>query len=317
MRYCDDIHDSYQIATKNQAPKNFISDLEYTIGIYCDTNNASYYYQRGIAYYNLTQYDKAVDIYTKGLAKKPSNSMLLSFRGNAYYIQKKYKEALADYTQSISNKENVIDDIKANQKHTEINLFDETYINGFISSMQVSMAESYFALQEYDKALEEINKGLAIAPNLKEFGKENFYNVRGTIHLALGNYNSALADFDTCILLNNAEPFLYVNRSIARTQQNKTTKIRSVSLSGGINNRTFYGNWLIPITKDKDKNTSNLLLALKDCNKAIEQDKNLAEAYYIKAIIEKQLGTGDYCSDLKKAQNLGYTIEAEWLKECR
>jgi tetratricopeptide (TPR) repeat protein len=63
---------------------------------------------------------KAISIYSFRVNKFPNNSMTLSFRGNAYFAVKDYAKALNDYNESIKNKENVVNDIEANQNHTQL-----------------------------------------------------------------------------------------------------------------------------------------------------------------------------------------------------
>jgi tetratricopeptide (TPR) repeat protein len=77
--------------------------------------------------------------------------------------------------------------------------------------MQISIAESKFALGNYSEALLEINKEVEMAPDLKESGKENYFNVRGNIFLALAKYNEALSDFEKCVQINPSFALAYVN----------------------------------------------------------------------------------------------------------
>ncbi|MEI7594100.1 MAG: tetratricopeptide repeat protein [Bacteroidota bacterium] len=256
---CSDLHECFSVLQKYEPDNSLIAELEYSIGNYCDSTKASYYYQRGIAFYNLQQFDQAVNIYSVGIMKFPDNSMILSFRGNAYFALKNYTKALPDYCASIKNKENVIYDIEANQKHLKLtNESIDTYINGFIASMQICIAESKFALGQYDEALIEINKGIEITPNIKEFGKENYYNVRGNIYLAIGKYQQAIIDFDKCIQINSSFPLAYVNRAVAKINLANNISITSYSIRGGINNQTFNVNWTLPLKTSVKKTDNNI-----------------------------------------------------------
>lgn len=314
---CSDLHECYSVLKKYDPDNSLKTELEYSIGNYCDSLKASYYYQRGIAFYNLQQFDKAVNIYSIGVNKFPNNSMILSFRGNAYFALKDYIKALPDYYSSIKNKANVIYDIEANQKHTQLtNEPIDTYVNGFIASMQISIAESKFALGQYEEALIEINKGIEIAPDLNEFGKENYYNVRGNIFLALSKYQQALNDFDKCIHLNSSFSIAYVNRAVAKINLANKISMTSYSIRGGINNQTFNANWTLPLMASVKKSDANIISALTDCNKAIEIDSKLDYAFYIRGQIKKMLIYRDYCYDLLKAKELGYPVELELMNDC-
>lgn len=306
------------IKSENYPEMSLKAELEYLIGIYCDSSKASYYYQRGIAFYNLGQYDKAVDVYTKGLKKFPTNAMSLSFRGNAYYMLKNYENALTDYSQSVQNKENLISDIEINQKHTQLtNEYEKkNYTDGFLASMQTSIAEIKFAQGKYDEALIEINKGIAIAPEIKVLGKENYYNVRGNIFIALGKYHEAINDFDMCIKLNSNFSLAYVNRAVSKINLAKEFKMSATSISGGINDKSFTTKWALPNKISAKKSDTNILSALNDCNKAIDIDAKFDYAYYIRGHVKKILSSNDYCYDFLKSKELGYPLELPILNEC-
>lgn len=315
--YCVDIRACYAVVIKYEPSHPLKIELEHAVENYCDSTKASYYYQRGVAFYNLQQFEQAVAIYSEGLKKFPNNAMTLSFRGNAFFALKNYTKALNDYAASIQNKENLMDDIEVNKKHTQ--LTDEpieTYANGFISSMQISIAESKFALKHYDEALAELNKGIEMAPHLKEFGKENYYNVRGNIFLALGKYSLAWADFDKCIQINPSFSIAYINRAIAKVNLDNKVSMQSYAIRGGINNQSFNPNWRPPFNTSAKKSEAKLVAALLDCDKAIALDSKLDFAYYIRGQVKKLLADEAYCLDLLKAKDLGYGVEPELMSDC-
>lgn len=314
---CADRQQSLAILNKYEPKNPLKEELEYSIGNYCDASKASYYYQRGIAFYNLQKFDDAVEIYTKGVQKFPNNSMMLSFRGNAYFSRKDYAAAINDYYASIQNKNNLGYDIEANQRHT--GLTGESigvYVNGFIAVAQLSIAESKFALGDYKQALIEINKAIDIAPVIKEIELEIYYNVRGNIFLALGKNQEALDDFNTAIQKGPSFPLAYVNRAIAEINLDSKVAVRSYSIRGGINNQNFNANWTLPLKTSIKNSRSNIFSALADCNKAIELEPNLDFAYYIRGQIRKMLSYDNACADLKKAKELGYPVEESLMKDC-
>jgi tetratricopeptide (TPR) repeat protein len=315
--FCGDVHLSLSILMKNDPVNQLKSDIEYSVEVFCDSTKASYYYQRGIAFYNLRQFDKAVDIYSKGVKKFPKNAMLLSFRGNAYFALEEYSMAIADYEASIENKENVFFDIEINKRHTGLSADSlQLYLTGFVAGMQISMAESLFALGHYDEALIEINKGLYIAPEMREIGKEIYYNVRGNIYLALGKYLLALNDFDKCIQINPGFPLAYVNRAVAKINLSSKIHMKTYSIRSGESFQTFNPNWTMPLKASVKKSDENITSALTDCNTAIEIEPNLDFAYYMRGRIKKMLVMGDYCYDLMKSKDLGYPVELSLINSC-
>jgi tetratricopeptide (TPR) repeat protein len=314
---CSDIFECYAVLKKFDPNNSLKTELDYSIDNYCDSMKVSYYYQRGVAYYNLQQFDNAVQIYTVGINKFPVNSMILSFRGNAYFELKDYPNAILDYYASIKNQENFIDDIKANQKHTKINIDSlDIFTKSSVALIQKSIAESKFSIGLYDEALIEINKGIEITPGIKFDEKEYYYNVRGNIFIALGKYQLAINDFDKCILLNPSFSLAYVNRAVATISLVNKTLMTSHSINGSISNQAFQANWTFPIKTSVKKSDRNIFLALTDCNKAIEIEPQLNFAYYIRGQIKKMLSYSDYCYDLIKAKELGYPLEIELLNTC-
>jgi tetratricopeptide (TPR) repeat protein len=308
---CADMQECYAML-KEYAPNDSLKyELEKSIGNYCDPTKPSYFYQRGIAFYNLQQFQKAIDIYTSGINKFPDNALLLSFRGNARFALKDYSNALQDYYAAVQHKGNVISEAIQN------NISADTYADGFSATMQISIAEAKFALGQYDEALAEINKGMEMAPVSKDFPKEIYYNTRGTILLALGKYQQAMHDFDTCITLNISFPLAYVNRAVARINLSNKIKITPSSFSGNINNHTFNVNWTLPVKSNVKNSDENLFAALADCSKAIDIDPESAFAYYVRGRIKRTLDSGGQCNDFVKAKDLGYPVEMGLLSGCR
>jgi len=65
-------------------------------------NWAEAYNNRGLAYYNLRQYQQAVNDYDKAISINSNYAVAYNNRGNAYYSQGNYKLALADFNKSLS-----------------------------------------------------------------------------------------------------------------------------------------------------------------------------------------------------------------------
>jgi tetratricopeptide (TPR) repeat protein len=315
---CTDIYEALRTLNKYDSNNELKPTLLSQIEDHCDSLKPSYYYQRGIAYYNLKQFDKAELIYTKGLIKFPNNSLSYSFRGNVYFTLKNYQKALLDYSAAINNKEDIIATVRQNARfintpEDSINLF----VNTSLTSIHASIAEYKFALGLYDGALVEINKSMDIKPTLKEVNEEINYNIRGNILLALGKNTEAKNDFDKCVKINPNTDLAHVNRAIARVRLTNEIKITNISINGGVDNKMFNANWLFPSKNIIKKPDVNLNLALLDCDKAIEINDKLGYAYYVRSQIKKMLNYTDYCYDLLKAKQLDYTITDELLQECK
>lgn len=66
-----------------------------------DPNFANVYSNRGNAFRDLKQYQKALNDYNKSISLDPTHIKAYNNRGNIYYKQKKYQEALKDYNKCI------------------------------------------------------------------------------------------------------------------------------------------------------------------------------------------------------------------------
>lgn len=294
-----------------------IDEINGAIQNICDSSKASYYYQRGVGYYNLAEFQKAIDIYTLGLVKFPDNAMILSFKGNAHLALNQYEQAIEHYKQSLKYKEIFLAEIKTNPRFTgasedEIAIF----YNGSLASTYYSMSECLINLGQVEQALKEINTALELAPNGNDFSKESYYNLRGYIHLVNGKYDLAITDFDQCIKLNRNFAIAYVNRAIAKVSLAEKVKIKSYSIHANFNSQPMNVNWNLPTKSSLKKSESNILSALTDCNKAIEIDNKLGYAYYIRGQIKQMLTYGDYCLDLLTAKELGLAVEEEIIRNC-
>ncbi len=310
---CSDLYKAYEILKKNDPSNDLIGTIETKQADYCDSSNASYYYQRGIAYYNLKLYEKAVQIYSNGLKKIPNNTLALQFRGNAYLELKDYANAIADYNNAIKNKENIVKDIELNPNYLNASVDTKNqYVNGFIADTYLRIAKSKFALLQYDDAMQEINKGIAIAENYKE----GFYNFRGFIFIIQGKYQQAINDYDKCIQLNPSFPFAYVNRALAKYSNANQTKTTSFSIGAGISKPNYNPHWTFSSKTKANKSDLTIISALDDCNKAIELEPTFNYPYYIRGQLKKMLDMNDYCYDLLKAKNLGYPLESNLLNDC-
>lgn len=303
--------------------KNNISDpvidkqINATIQDICDPSKPSYYYQRGVAFYNLKEYQKAVDIYAKGLSNSSNNSMMLSFQGNAFVALNEYEKAIDSYQLSLKNKENLINEIAINPRFSggskeQIMSFYE----GSLASTYYSLAECELNLGYFEKSLNSINTALQLAPNIEEFRLETYYNLRGNIYLMTGNFEKAISDFDKSIHLNKNFPLAYVNRAIAKASLSEKVKIRSYSIRGKINNQPLEVSLNTDNKAASKKSETNLQSAFKDYNTAIEIESSLGFAYYIRGQIKLLLKKKDYCKDLVKAEELGLFVDQELFANC-
>jgi tetratricopeptide (TPR) repeat protein len=74
---------------------------EYTTAIRLDPDDAVAYYNRGLAYMNLGEYNTAISDYTTAIRLDPDDAAAYNNRGLAYDKLGKYNTAISDYTTAI------------------------------------------------------------------------------------------------------------------------------------------------------------------------------------------------------------------------
>lgn len=304
------------ISKKNYDPE-LLKTISESSADFCDETKPSYYYQRGIAQYNLKQYDKALAQYAKGLEKFPKNAMMLSFKGNAYLALADYKNATANYKASLENKENLLHEIEINPRFaTATNADINRYYNSSLASIYSGLSDCYLNVGSLEEALNAINTALSLAPDVKEFEKETYFNRRGNIYLSTEKYKLAWSDFNKSIELKNDYALAYVNRAIARVSLTDNVKKSTYRVAAKIANQPASFGWIVNDNASLKKSQNELLLALADCNKAIELDKSLGFAYYVRGSIKEILEQKDFCVDILTAKKMGTEIDEHMLKIC-
>jgi len=309
--YCSDIHSCYTVLMQYAPADTMNARLEATMAVYCDPAKESYYYHRGIALFNQRRYTEALVVYSEAIKRFPASPLIWSFRGNTYLVLKDYAHAIADYCESITNKDNIRTDLKETNINT---LTPDVYITGLFATTQLSMAQCEFSLGHYTDALAHISKGIEMAPVMKEFGKENYYNLRGIILITMGRQAEAVADFDTCLELNPAFESAWINRAVAKVNSGNGSEITDYKLKTD-ESLAIRVNWALPDRKKK-KGDENILSAIEDCNRAILLNPKDEYAYYVRGRLGRITGYGNYCSDLVKARELGFGVEPKYMTDC-
>lgn len=314
---CEDVRLAYERMKKTDPANELMPEIESSLSEYCDSSRASYYYQRGIALYNLLRYDKAVAVYTRGL-KKFESGIMLTFRGNAYTMMHDYKSALDDYQKSISMKDNIEQELKQNVRYALLPPDSmKAYVNGFMSESHRTAAECYLILKDFPNALSEAELALSSFPEGSTgLKKEVLYNLRGCVLLASGKYSEAIKDFDRIISATDKFSEAYANRALAKI--NLGGNLGPFELvEQGAPDRPFNMGMLLPVEVKKRKGTdANLISALADCDKAIAGYKGFGYAYYLRGYIKKMTDASDHCTDLTKALALQFPVQKELVEGC-
>lgn len=173
--------------------------IDFSKAIELNMDFADAYYNRGLAWQNLNDkqkatadFDIAIIKYESAIENNPYDAELLLFRGIIWYYKEDFTKAIDDFTKAI----------KMNP------YFIEAYYNSGLAR---------FAKKEYDNSIKDYSK--AIAFNSKYV--ETFYYDRGNAWQAQGQYDKAIADYTEAIEKNTQFENAYYYRGLARKERNE------------------------------------------------------------------------------------------------
>ena len=245
-------------------------------------DDAKAYFKRGVVYYCLTHYQKAIGYYTEAIRLNPddANADANAYynRGLAYLNQRDYDKAIADYNQAIR-------------------------LNPDDALAYIGRGFAYDDLGEYQKAIADYNQAIRVNPEYVEA-----YVGRGIAYKNQGEYQKAIADYNQAIRLNPdlAEP--YIGRGLVYREQGKYQKeIANYSQAIQINQ-----NWRNLSPADTYNNRGNAYRkqgdyqkAIADFTEAIRLKPDDANVYYNRANAYKnQKNNPQALEDLRKAAEL-------------
>ncbi|MEP5340566.1 MAG: tetratricopeptide repeat protein [Algibacter sp.] len=162
-------------------PKEQISLFSQAIEI--DSKNLDAYFYRGLAKFNIGEYNTAILDFTKVIFYKPDADSYYN-RANSKFNLEDYQGALEDYT-----------------KATEL---DPELIDAYYN-----LGNTKYYLGDYAGAIKDLSIVLSFFPR-----DVKTYNQRAQAHMALKNYKKAFKDFRYSILISPNDNAFY-NRGIA------------------------------------------------------------------------------------------------------
>jgi tetratricopeptide (TPR) repeat protein len=128
------------------------------------------YYNRGMAYSDNGDYDRAIADFNQAMRLKPDAADAYNARGWAYFLKGDYDRVVADATKAID-----IDPTGFGAYHTR--------------------GEGYRAKRDYDRAIVDFDKALALKEHIESFAS------RGKVHEEKGDRAKALADYNRALAL--------------------------------------------------------------------------------------------------------------------
>ena len=165
------------------------------------------YLNRGDAYYNLKQYEKAIEDYNKTIELDPENVIAYGRRGDAYGRLKQYESAIMNYANAIdldpeyapayNNRANIL--FTTRQYEKAIEDYSKTIeLDPENDTVYSNRGLAYSGLEQYEKAAVDYNKAIELAPE-----DAYHYVYLSKIDIFTGNYDSALAAITKALSLSN------------------------------------------------------------------------------------------------------------------
>jgi tetratricopeptide (TPR) repeat protein len=236
------------------------------------------YINRGVAYNDLREYEKALHDHDKAIELKPDDAIAYSNRGVVYSNLEEYEKALNDHNKSIELKPD--DAVQYSNR-------------GFV----------YDKLKEYEKAIIDYNTAIEITPNYVDA-----YLNRGLIYAKLEDYDEAKKDFSQAIELKPDDPDAYYNRGLVYDnlkEYEKAIEDYSKAIKLKPSNAFAYNNRGNAYQKMKQYN-----LALADIENALKLDSTYSYAYATLAEIYSNLSDDEkFYENIEIALQKGFSLE--------
>ena len=159
--------------------------LEYTLAIDKDPNYADAYYNRGISYDALNQFERAIQDFDKAIELDPNDAVAYYNRGNSHHNLMQYELAIQNYNKAIE---------------LDPNDTDAYYNRG----------NSHKNLMQYELAIWNYDKAIELDPNYAAA-----YNNRGISYKDLDDDKRAIQDYDKTIELDPNSANAYNNRGVS------------------------------------------------------------------------------------------------------
>ncbi len=145
------------------------------------------WFDRGRGQYELMNYERAIEYYTKAIEKNPEYSAAYFERGDCYHKIQRYDYAIEDFNKAVEYNKN-------------------WEVASSLSIAYFSRGLSYFSIQPPQKknvalALEDWTKSIELNPS----DTNAFYN-RGLANQYLRNFDKAISDFKKSLEIDNINP---------------------------------------------------------------------------------------------------------------
>jgi len=293
-----------------------IDGLKVSIEEYCDEDGKGYYYHRGIAAFNLQEYEKDIAFLDAGLKKHPNSYMMRLFRANALMKLNRNEEAIEGYNFILEHEKDLIEEING----LSAKPLNDLYLTILFAELRNNLGLTYAQKGDYLAGLEQLDKAelsMKESITVKEIRESlSFgYTVRGMIYNAQGQSEAANEALKKAMVYIDEKPSaaLLFHKAIAYLGLGTEESLALLYFSFDNGKFGLSSQFEAP-SKLKVTETNMLKSALDELNKAIALDPEFAEAYLLRASIKKNLEMPDFCKDVLIAENLGIENAAQQLQ---
>ncbi len=191
-------HRGIEASTSEEKQNAFEKAIRhYTEALALKTDDPDIYYNRGLAHFNIDEYNNAISDYTKAIELKPDYADAYYHRGLTYVNSGQYDNAISDYTKAIELKPDYADAYY----HRGL-----TYVNS----------------GQYDNAISDYTKVIELKPDYVDA-----YHHRGLTYASKGETDLSILDYNTVIDLDPNNSDAYFHRSFAYRVKGKIERARA------------------------------------------------------------------------------------------
>ena len=165
---------------------------------------ARLYYDRGVAWHSLAEYQHALRDLDEVVRLKPEDENSLYFRAELLLLCGRIEEASATYETAREHAPN------AKKEWSNGTTVKRSWLAGALALEKGNLTE---AIEQFDAALQAIEQ--SEGAQTSDHGLARVYNDRGDARYRLGEFERALRDYDEAVALDADHPVYYINRAQA------------------------------------------------------------------------------------------------------
>lgn len=274
----------------------------------------AFYVSRGLAYYDLKDWENAFSDFSKAIELDPSNNPAYNNIGNVYSRLGDSQKAIENYDISIKlNSNNPTAYSNRGGSYTILKEYKKALddankaieLDPNIASAYDVRGDVYVEFKQYDKAMTEYNKAIELEKKDNDplWDESATYNSRAILYNILGQYEQAIADVEEALKLNpNNENYYDIGADAYKGLKQYSKAISYYDTSIRLNPKNSYAYFSRGLTYIEMKEYQK---AIADYNKVIELNPNDGSAYNNRGVAYERLGEYQKAqADFAKAEQL-------------